>query len=273
MDYQIFIIPLIISLLISILFYIMVSIVPFLFPQFIANIFLSLPRNYSDDPVEMQFLINQLVKNDSWKRLYALKILEKNFQSKMKILLSKKEKEWKKELKMQKELLEYRKLTDDEILHIESGKKLKDKYGADINFNPSDDSIYYLNQYEEEFIKIRDDLCGEISIYHEKYDDFKFWSVKNRNLLKFIQDKVFNNEELDLEKIGKSSPEWALLNLWGFPPQIKYDLKKIYYNIVLYVDLRSGEKEGEKVIKKLAIALSSHEKSLYYLENFINQLG
>ncbi|MBU4535689.1 MAG: hypothetical protein KKF16_07675 [Euryarchaeota archaeon] len=269
MDYQIFIIPLVVSLL----FYILVSIIPFLFPQFVSNIFLSLPRKYSEDPVELQFLINQLVKNDSWKRLYALKLLEKNFQSKMKILLSQKEKEWKKELEMQKELLEYRGLSDDEILHIESGKKLKDKYGPDIDFNPPDDSIYYLNQYEEEFIKIRDDLQDEISIYREKYDDFKFWSVKNRNLLKFIQDKVFNNEELDLEKIAKGNREWSLLNLWGFPPKIKYNFKKIYYDIVLYVDLKSGEKEGEKVIKKLAIALSSHEKSFYYLEQFINQLG
>jgi len=47
------------------------------------------------------------------------------FHEKLKELEARKCEEWAKQIESQKELLEKRKLTDEEILHIEAGKELK----------------------------------------------------------------------------------------------------------------------------------------------------
>lgn len=271
MNLETILIPLLISFLISVLFWAMVYLIPSLFPQEMANFSLYFQKSKIKDPIEIGLLTNQFIKNDNWQKIRAMKLLEAIFKNKIAQLESKKYDKWQSELKIQKELLEHRNFSEDEILHLETATEIKNKYGEKIKSLGLPPSSYYLNSYEEEFIEIRKEKLKEISHFSDHYKNLKFWALKNRNLMKFIQERVFNNEPLNLEKITSSNEEWALINIWGMFPPEKYD-ENIFKDLILFIDIHSMDKNGEKLLKEFNIALSNHKKSLIYLEKLINEM-
>ncbi|MCK9151594.1 hypothetical protein [Methanobacterium alcaliphilum] len=268
MNLETILIPLIISFFVCVLFWTMIYLIPSLFPEEVANFTLHFQRNKPKDPIEIGLLTNQFIKKNNWEKIRAMKMLENYFKTNIAHLKAEKYKKWKSELDIQKKLLEHRKFSDDEILHLETGKELKVRYDNNIPFELNE-SPYYLNRYEEEFIELRKKKSTEISDFNEEYEDLKFWALKNRDLTKFIQDKVFNNEPLELKKIVESSEEWALINIWGMSPPEEYD-ETIFKEILLFIDLHTADKNGRKLIKEFNIALSNNVNSLSYLEKIIN---
>jgi len=266
MNIQGIILPFLVSLSVSIIFWILVMIIPSLFPKEAARV-VSYFKRGPEDPFETATILSYLGE-DNWRRFLAMELLKERFSEKLKELESRKCEEWRREVESQKELLEKRKLTDDEILHIEAGKELKKRYGDLLKLVGTDRSKFQLNKYEEEFIKIRDEKKDRIHDLRAKYDDFSFWALKNRNLLKYIRKKIFSNRKFQLSKIGDSSKEWALIHLWGLKAPERYQTSKLYENLLLYIELVGDE----KTLIELAIALSSHEKSLDFLDKIMKRV-
>jgi len=255
-----------VSLSVSIIFWLLVMIIPGLFPREAARL-LSYFKREPEDPFEIASILSYLGR-DNWRRFLAIELLKERFSEKVKELESRKCEEWSREIETQKELLEKRKLTDDEILHIEAGRELKKRHGNLLKLVGSDRSKFQLNKYEEEFIRIRDEKKDRIHDLRANYDDFSFWALRNRNLLKYIQERIFSNRKFQLSKIKDSSKEWALINLWGLKAPERYQTSKLYENLLLYMELVGDE----KTLMELAIALSSHEKSLNFLDKIVKKV-
>ncbi|HHW05277.1 MAG TPA: hypothetical protein PLO64_03735 [Methanothermobacter sp.] len=241
-------------------------IIPSLFPRETAR-FVSYFRGEPEDPLEIAAILSYLGENN-WRRFLTMELLKGRFSEKVKELESRKCEEWRGEVESQKELLEKRKLTDDEILHIEAGKELKKRHGNLLKLVGTDRSKFQLNKYEEEFIRIREEKRGRIHDLRAKYEDFSFWALKNRNLLKYIQERIFSNRKFQLSKIKDSSKEWALIHLWGLKAPERYQTSKLYENLLLYINLVGDE----KTLIELAIALSSHEKSLDFFDKIMKRV-
>ncbi|HHW17199.1 MAG TPA: hypothetical protein GXX31_07570 [Methanothermobacter sp.] len=241
-------------------------IVPSFFPRETARL-VSYFKKEPEDPLEIATILAHL-GDSGWRKFFAMELLKGRFHEKLKELELRKCEEWAREVESQKELLEKRKLTDDEILHIEAGKDLKRMYGDLLKAVGADKSTFQLNRYEEEFIRIREEKKGQINELRNKYDDFKFWALKNRNLLKYIKERIFSNKEFQLSKIKDSSKEWALIHLWGLEAPEKYQTSKLYENLLLYMAIVGDE----KTLMELAISLSSHEKSLDFLDKIIKKV-
>jgi len=266
MNIQGIILPALVSFSVSVIFWLLVMIIPSFFPREMARI-LSYFKREPENPFEIANILSHL-GDDGWRKFFAMELLKGRFHEKLKELESRKCEEWAREVESQKELLEKRKLTDDEILHIEAGKELKRRYGNLLRSVEADKSKFQLSKYEEEFIGIRDEKKGQISKLRDKYDDFTFWALKNRNLLKYIKERIFSNKEFQLSKIKNSSKEWALIHLWGLKAPERYQTSKLYENLLLYMAI-VGDK---RAIMELAISLSSHEKSLDFLDNIIKKV-
>lgn len=266
MNIQGIILPFLVSLSVSIIFWLLVMIVPRLFPRETARI-VSYFKREPEDPLEIATILSHL-GDGGWRKFFAMELLKGRFHEKLKELESRECEKWAREVESQKELLEKRRLTDDEILHIEAGKELKRRYGNLLKHVRDDKSRFQLNKYEEEFIRIRDEKKDQIHQLRDKYDDFKFWALKNRNLLKYIKERIFSNKEFQLSKIKNSSKEWALIHLWGLEAPEKYQTSRLYENLLLYMAIVGDE----KALMELAISLSSHEKSLDFLDKIIKKV-
>lgn len=260
------ILPFLVSFSVSIIFWLLVMVIPSLFPREVAGL-VSYFRREPEDPLEIATILSHL-EDHGWQKFFAMEILKGRFHEKLKELEARKCEEWARQIESQKELLEKRKLTDDEILHIEAGKELKKRYGNLLKLVGADRSIFQLNKYEEEFIRIRDEKRDQIHKLRDKYDDFKFWALKNRNLLKYIKERIFSNKKFQLSKIKDSSKEWALIHLWGLEAPERYQTNKLYENLLLYMAIVGDE----KALLELAISLSSHEKSLDFLDKVIKKV-
>ncbi|MBK6586541.1 MAG: hypothetical protein IPG26_06415 [Coprothermobacter sp.] len=127
MNIQGIILPSLISLSVSIIFWLLVMIVPSFFPRETARL-VSYFKKEPEDPLEIATILAHL-GDSGWRKFFAMELLKGRFHEKLKELELRKCEEWAREVESQKELLEKRKLTDDEILHIEAGKDLKRMYG------------------------------------------------------------------------------------------------------------------------------------------------
>ena len=102
----------------------------------------------------------------------------------------------------------------------------------------------------------------------DKYSDFRIWAIRNRDILKYVQERVFSNREIDLENLKSHSQEWALVNLWGLEPPEKYSEEDIFRDIIVYLQVT----DDRKMRGKLAAALSDHEDAVTYLDEVISSV-
>lgn len=122
---------------------------------------------------------------------------------------------------------------------------------------------------EEEFIRIRNHKKELLDDLRDRYSDFRIWAPRNRDILRYIQDKVFRREEFDLEGLRDHSREWALLNIWGMEPPVSYPEEELLEDLLLYLELMGDDSTAIK----LARALSGNDDSLRYLDEVIRTVS
>ncbi|HIH71496.1 MAG TPA: hypothetical protein HA301_05570 [Methanothermobacter thermautotrophicus] len=201
-----------------------------------------------------------------WQRFMAREVIGELFKIRLRELEALKYEEWRSELESQKKLMERRELSDDEILHIEAGKEILENSEVEVQ-RPG--GAVYPTPGEEEFIRIRNHKKEFLDDLRDRYSDFRIWAPRNRDILRYIQEKVFCREEFDLEGLRDHSREWALVNIWGMEPPGSYHEEELLEDLLLYLELRGDDSTAIK----LARALSDSNDSLRYLEEVINTVS
>ena len=223
-------------------------------------------RSRPGNVIEVAYYLELLFEGSPWRRFMALEVVRDLFNSRIRELELLKYSRWKEEVESQKERMEMRELNDDEILHIEAAREMMDKNGVTGKGRRS--RSLYPNREEEEFIRLRNHKRNMLLDLRDKYSDFRIWAIRNRDILKYVQERVFSNREIDLENLKSHSQEWALVNLWGLEPPEKYSEEDIFRDIIVYLQVT----DDRKMRGKLAAALSDHEDAVTYLDEVISSV-
>ncbi|WBF10420.1 hypothetical protein ISG34_03285 [Methanothermobacter marburgensis] len=253
-----------VAALVSLGVWTVLEILPTLFPRETGRLAARI-RPLPSGAVEISQYLNLLRRGSPWQVFMALEVIGELFRIKIRELESLKYEEWKREVESQKERMERRGLSDDEILHLEAGREMIQNSN---NLNLKSGGGLYSSPEEEEFIRIRNHKKDLLPDLRDKYSDFRIWALKNRDILRYVQERVFRREELDLENLRDHSREWALVNIWGMEPPESYSEDEILEDILLYIEIKD-----DNIISKFAHALSSHSDSLRYLDKVISAVS
>jgi len=261
------------ALLVNVAVTVLVSLGVWSFLEFIPNL---LPgevgrlaarlRPLPSGVMEVTHHINLLRTGRPWQRFMAREVIGELFKIRIHELEALKYEEWRSELESQKERMERRELSDDEILHIEAGKEMLGNSEVEVQ---RPEGAVYPTPCEEEFIRIRNHKKEFLNDLRVRYSDFRIWAPRNRDILRYIQDKVFRREEFDLEGLMDHSREWALVNIWGMEPPRSYPEEELLEDLLLYLEL-SGD---DSTAIKLARALAANNDSLMYLDEVIGTVS
>jgi hypothetical protein len=261
------------ALLVNVAVTVLVSLGAWSFLEFIPNL---LPgevgrlaarlRPLPSGVMEVTHHINLLRTGRPWQRFMAREVIGELFKIRIRELEALKYEEWRSELESQKELMERRELSDDEILHIEAGKEMLGNSEVEVQ---RPEGAVYPTPCEEEFIRIRNHKKEFLDDLRVRYSDFRIWAPRNRDILRYIQEKVFRREEFDLESLRDHSREWALVNIWGMEPPRSYPEEELLEDLLLYLELRGDDSTAIK----LARALAANNDSLMYLDEVIGTVS
>ncbi|MDK2874574.1 MAG: hypothetical protein PWP13_450 [Methanothermobacter sp.] len=271
-----------VTVLVSVAVWSLLEFIPLLFPGEAGRLAARL-RPLPSGLIEVTHHINLLRRGRPWQRFMAREVIAELFKTRLQELEALKYEEWRSELESQKELMERRELSDDEILHIEAGKEmmvnsegemLHIEAGKEMMVNSEGEmqrpeGAVYPTAGEEEFIRIRNHKKELLDDLRDRYSDFRIWAPRNRDILRYIQDKVFRREEFDLEGLRDHSREWALLNIWGMEPPVSYPEEELLEDLLLYLELM----DDDSTAIKLARALSGNDDSLRYLDEVIRTVS
>jgi hypothetical protein len=254
-----------VTVLVSVAVWSLLEFIPLLFPGEAGRLAARL-RPLPSGLMEVTHHINLLRRGRPWQRFMAREVIAELFKTRLQELEALKYEEWRSELESQKELMERRELSDDEILHIEAGKEMMVNSEGEMQ---RAEGAVYPTAGEEEFIRIRNHKKELLDDLRDRYSDFRIWAPRNRDILRYIQDKVFRREEFDLEGLRDHSREWALLNIWGMEPPVSYPEEELLEDLLLYLELM----DDDSTAIKLARALSGNDDSLRYLDEVIRTVS
>lgn len=254
-----------VTVLVSVAVWSLLEFIPLLFPGEAGRLAARL-RPLPSGLMEVTHHINLLRRGRPWQRFMAREVIAELFKTRLQELEALKYEEWRSELESQKELMERRELSDDEILHIEAGKEMMVNSEGEMQ---RPEGAVYPTAGEEEFIRIRNHKKELLDDLRDRYSDFRIWAPRNRDILRYIQDKVFRREEFDLEGLRDHSREWALVNIWGMEPPVSYPEEELLEDLLLYLELM----DDDSTAIKLARALSGNDDSLRYLDEVIRTVS
>lgn len=254
-----------VTVLVSVAVWSLLEFIPLLFPGEAGRLAARL-RPLPSGLIEVTHHINLLRRGRPWQRFMAREVIAELFKTRLQELEALKYEEWRSELESQKELMERRELSDDEILHIEAGKEMMVNSEGEMQ---RVEGAVYPTAGEEEFIRIRNHKKELLDDLRDRYSDFRIWAPRNRDILRYIQDKVFRREEFDLEGLRDHSREWALVNIWGMEPPVSYPEEELLEDLLLYLELMGDDSTAIK----LARALSGNDDSLRYLDEVIRTVS
>lgn len=254
-----------VTVLVSVAVWSLLEFIPLLFPGEAGRLAARL-RPLPSGLMEVTHHINLLRRGRPWQRFMAREVIAELFKTRLQELEALKYEEWRSELESQKELMERRELSDDEILHIEAGKEMMVNSEGEMQ---RVEGAVYPTAGEEEFIRIRNHKKELLDDLRDRYSDFRIWAPRNRDILRYIQDKVFRREEFDLEGLRDHSREWALVNIWGMEPPVSYPEEELLEDLLLYLELMGDDSTAIK----LARALSGNDDSLRYLDEVIRTVS
>ncbi|MDI6818447.1 MAG: hypothetical protein QMC87_03785 [Methanothermobacter thermautotrophicus] len=254
-----------VTVLVSVAVWSLLEFIPLLFPGEAGRLAARL-RPLPSGLMEVTHHINLLRRGRPWQRFMAREVIAELFKTRLQELEALKYEEWRSELESQKELMERRELSDDEILHIEAGKEMM--VNSEGKMQRAEGAVYP-TAGEEEFIRIRNHKKELLDDLRDRYSDFRIWAPRNRDILRYIQDKVFRREEFDLEGLRDHSREWALVNIWGMEPPVSYPEEELLEDLLLYLELM----DDDSTAIKLARALSGNDDSLRYLDEVIRTVS
>lgn len=254
-----------VTVLVSVAVWSLLEFIPLLFPGEAGRLAARL-RPLPSGLIEVTHHINLLRRGRPWQRFMAREVIAELFKTRLQELEALKYEEWRSELESQKELMERRELSDDEILHIEAGKEMMVNSEGEMQ---RVEGAVYPTAGEEEFIRIRNHKKELLDDLRDRYSDFRIWAPRNRDILRYIQDKVFRREEFDLEGLRDHSREWALVNIWGMEPPVSYPEEELLEDLLLYLELM----DDDSTAIKLARALSGNDDSLRYLDEVIRTVS
>ncbi|AAB84717.1 unknown [Methanothermobacter thermautotrophicus str. Delta H] len=254
-----------VTVLVSVAVWSLLEFIPLLFPGEAGRLAARL-RPLPSGLMEVTHHINLLRRGRPWQRFMAREVIAELFKTRLQELEALKYEEWRSELESQKELMERRELSDDEILHIEAGKEMMVNSEGEMQ---RAEGAVYPTAGEEEFIRIRNHKKELLDDLRDRYSDFRIWAPRNRDILRYIQDKVFRREEFDLEGLRDHSREWALVNIWGMEPPVSYPEEELLEDLLLYLELM----DDDSTAIKLARALSGNDDSLRYLDEVIRTVS
>ena len=254
-----------VTVLVSVAVWSLLEFIPLLFPGEAGRLAARL-RPLPSGLMEVTHHINLLRRGRPWQRFMAREVIAELFKTRLQELEALKYEEWRSELESQKELMERRELSDDEILHIEAGKEMMVNSEGEMQ---RAEGAVYPTAGEEEFIRIRNHKKELLDDLRDRYSDFRIWAPRNRDILRYIQDKVFRREEFDLEGLRDHSREWALVNIWGMEPPVSYPEEELLEDLLLYLELMGDDSTAIK----LARALSGNDDSLRYLDEVIRTVS
>jgi len=254
-----------VTVLVSVAVWSLLEFIPLLFPGEAGRLAARL-RPLPSGLIEVTHHINLLRRGRPWQRFMAREVIAELFKTRLQELEALKYEEWRSELESQKELMERRELSDDEILHIEAGKEMMVNSEGEMQ---RAEGAVYPTAGEEEFIRIRNHKKELLDDLRDRYSDFRIWAPRNRDILRYIQDKVFRREEFDLEGLRDHSREWALVNIWGMEPPVSYPEEELLEDLLLYLELM----DDDSTAIKLARALSGNDDSLRYLDEVIRTVS
>ena len=254
-----------VTVLVSVAVWSLLEFIPLLFPGEAGRLAARL-RPLPSGLMEVTHHINLLRRGRPWQRFMAREVIAELFKTRLQELEALKYEEWRSELESQKELMERRELSDDEILHIEAGKEMMVNSEGEMQ---RAEGAVYPTAGEAEFIRIRNHKKELLDDLRDRYSDFRIWAPRNRDILRYIQDKVFRREEFDLEGLRDHSREWALVNIWGMEPPVSYPEEELLEDLLLYLELM----DDDSTAIKLARALSGNDDSLRYLDEVIRTVS
>ncbi len=270
------VIPLIVSLIVWTLTYI----IPYISPNWISNGLIKFTRDDPSDPVGIGLIISQFLKYDDWKRLNASKRIQRMFIKKIREIEKDNEQEWselvKKVIKMPlKDAL----MKLDLVLVELRDKNYEKKYNIHLtspdvieHFEKQIESLedyrkkYYeiLKQYNNAIIW---DQCTIPPKFIERYN-------KENYVLSLKEIELIDFKYIMLDKNGKMSTE-EFLNIKGHNTpkrQTDDEIIAIFNDVIFYIDYPHSKFKKDKLIYRLSLGLSDHERSQKTLNGIISEV-